>query len=122
MSAAEPARPGPDRTNRSRAGSVLPFPTAANRPPRRTKRREMTAVPDQPLTPQQVLASSIETAFARRGRSLTDDDTATDYLITLQTVRLMLEGARIRGVLEDGTHRELDALLAGMEDAPELLT
>ena len=78
-------------------------------------------MPDQPLTPQQTLATSIEAAFARKGRSLTDEQTAQDYLITLNTVRLMLKGAKAHGVLEDGTHRELDAMLAGMEEAPGIL-
>lgn len=117
---AEPARTGPDQPV---PGTVIPIFTAT-RPPRRSARRERTTVPAQPdpnLSPQQKLAASIEHLFAAHGRSLTDEDTAQDYLITLGYVRRMLEGARVKGVLAEDQQRDLDAMIEGMMAAPGLV-
>lgn len=114
---AEPAHPsGPPGP--TPAAKVLQFPTA-NRPPRRA-RREATSVPSD-LTPQQKLAATLEARFAEHGRSLTDADTAADFLITLRTVRHMLEGALVEGVLDDAGHADLTAMIEGMMEAPGLL-
>lgn len=116
---AEPALPGPDPRH---PVTVIPF-HSASRPPRRTLRRERTTAvpPDPELDAAQRLAATLEDLFSRHGRSLTDDDTAEDYRITLGAVRSMLEGAREQGVLDDEQHQDMDAMIAGMLDAPGLL-
>lgn len=81
----------------------------------------MPPQPDPNLTPQQKLAASVERLFADHSRSLTDEDTAQDYLITLTFVRKMVEGAQHQGVIDETQQQDLDAMLAGMMDAPGLL-
>lgn len=119
---AEPAQPGPDR---ALTAPVIPLiRSTANRPQRRPTRRERQHVPPQPapdLTPHEKLAATVEDLFAKHGRSLTDPETAQDYLITLRMVRIMLTGALKEGVLEAGVHADLDAMVEGMMSAPGLL-
>ena len=117
MSAAEPARPGPDHP---RAGTVLPF--TASRPPRHRKRREnRVPEPRADLTAHDKLAASVEDLFAKHGRSLTDAETAEDYLITLRFVRIMLKGALNRGKLTEEQYQVRDGMVEGMMTAPGLL-
>ncbi|MCX4885945.1 hypothetical protein [Streptomyces sp. NBC_00847] len=121
MSAAEPANPGPDH---ALMATVTPIVRTATRPPRRDKRRESTRVPQQPtsdLTPHERLAATVEDLFAKHGRSLTDPESAEDYLITLRAVRIMLGGAREQGLLGEEAYADLDAMLEGMMTAPGLL-
>lgn len=121
MSAAEPARPGPDR---AREGTVILFRTPASRPPRRTQRRESPHVPIQPgpeMTPHLRLAASLEKRFAGQGQSLTDEETAQAFLLTLREVRTMLQGALAEGRLGEEEHHTLDAMVEGMMAAPGLL-
>lgn len=122
MSAAEPARPGPDR---ALTATVIPLiRSTANRPQRRPSRRERPHVPPQPasdLTPHEKLAATVEDLFAKHGRSLTDPESAEDYLITLRLVRTMLQGARQEGVISEEAHADLDAMMEGMMSAPGLL-
>lgn len=124
MSAAEPADPGPDR---ALTATVIPLirnsSSTAARPPRR-ERREHPHVPQQPqsdLTPHEKLAATVEDLFAKHGRSLTDPDSAEDYLITLRAVRIMLRGAHEHGVIGPEAFADLDAMLEGMMTAPGLL-
>lgn len=81
----------------------------------------MPSSPGPELTPQQKLAASLEARFAAHGRTLTDEATAEDMLITLAAVRTMLEGAHAQGVLADDAYRDLDAMIEGMMGAPGLL-
>lgn len=121
MSAAEPAHPGPDRNH---PGTVIPMHTAG-RPSRRQTRRERTTVPrqpDGPLTPHQKLAAALERQFADQGRTLTDDDTAQAFLITVGEFRRMLEGALATGVIGEAEYADLYAMCEGMAAAPGLLT
>lgn len=120
---AETARPG---TGHPTAATVLAFPKKAADRSRRPPRRERTAAPMPPrpgpdLTPQQKLAASLEARFAQYGRTLTDEDTAEGMLITLDAVRAMLQGAHAQGLLTDDAYRDLDAMIAGMANAPGLL-
>jgi len=81
-------------------------------------------VPQQPtsdLTPHEKLAATVEDLFAKHGRSLTDPDSAEDYLITLRAVRIMLRGAHEHGVIGPEAFADLDAMLEGMMTAPGLL-
>lgn len=121
MSAAESARPGPDH---GPMAAVIPFNDQARRP-RRPHSSERTTVPPQPdgsLTPEQRLAASMEHLFAKHSLSLTDDATATAYTLAIGAVRTLLEGAHAKGIANEETYRDLDAMLAGMLQAVELLT
>lgn len=113
---ADPARSGPHPV--ARPATVLTFP-ATGRQARGQGRT--SAVPPDPLTPQQRLAASLEDLFARHGRSLTDDDTAEDYRITLGAVRNMLEGAHKTGKIDERQYGTLNAMIEGMLAAPDLL-
>jgi hypothetical protein len=99
----------------------------ALRRPRRDDRSREQHVPEQPdpnaaLSPHQQLAAKIERVFADHGRSLTDEDTAATFLITLGQIRLILDGARHQGILGEGEHRALADMVDGMMGAPGLLT
>jgi hypothetical protein len=123
MSAAEPATPGPDH---ALMAAVTPIVRTAARPPRREQRRESPRVPQQPtsgsgLSPHEKLAATVENLFAKHGKSLTDEDTAEDFLITLQAVRIMLRGAREQCLVGEDAFTDLDVMLEGMMAAPGLL-
>lgn len=125
MSAAEPANPGPDRALTATVIPLIRSSSTAARPPLRD-RRERPHVPQQPaaespLTPHEKLAAVVEDLFAKHGRSLTDPDSAEDYLITLRAVRIMLRGAHEQGLLGEEAYADLDAMLEGMMTAPGLL-
>jgi hypothetical protein len=116
---AEPAHPGPDARRPAR---VITFPSAS-RPPRHQRQETRLPADEQhPLTTEERLAASIEKAFNEHGRTLTDDTTADVFTITLGIARNMLAGARHSEVIDDGQHRELDALYLGMLAAPGLLS
>jgi hypothetical protein len=121
MSAAEPVNPGPDH---ALMATVTPIIRTAARPQRQDLRREKPRVPQQPtsdLTPHEKLAAKMEDLFAKHRRSLTHSETAEDYLITLQAVRIMLRGALGEGLLGEKAFEDLDAMLEGMMTAPGLL-
>ncbi|MCX4571569.1 hypothetical protein OOK48_35195 [Streptomyces viridodiastaticus] len=82
----------------------------------------MPADQQHPLTPEQKLAASLEDTFNQHGRTLTDETTADIFTISIGIARTMLEGARHGTVIDDGQHRELDALYTGMLQAPGLLS
>ena len=118
MSAAEPVDPGPD----GGPGTVILF--RKNPSMRRKKQCREDTVPNQREpsdSPQQRLAESLETLFLKHGRTLTDDDTAQDFLITLQAVLKMHDGALQQGVVGEEAHRELSAMIQGMMTAPRLV-
>lgn len=75
----------------------------------------------QPLTDHQRLAAALEAAYSRRHRSLTDESTATDFLIALGEFRKLVRGAMETGLLNAEQHGEIDEMLAAMEGAPGLL-
>lgn len=123
MSAAEPAHPGPDHGLMATVTPIIRSSTAA-RPQRRDPRRERPHVPQQPqsdLTPHEKLAATVEDLFSKHGRSLTDSESAEDYLITLRAVRIMVRGAHVQGILGEEAFADLDAMLEGMMAAPGLL-
>ncbi|MGW2844419.1 hypothetical protein [Streptomyces sp. NPDC001274] len=78
-------------------------------------------MPDEPVSPQQQLAETMQALFLARGRSLTDGPTAEAYAITLDAVRLMLDGAYAEGVVGAGEHDTLRGMVQGMADAPASL-
>ncbi|WP_045562705.1 hypothetical protein [Streptomyces sp. FxanaA7] len=66
----------------------------------------------------ELLAEHIEEMFNELGHSLTEDETAEVYALTLTIVRGMLEGAVEEGVVDAGQRGELDAMLRGLLDVP----
>lgn len=120
MSAASPAHH--DGPPPARLAAVVDLTPGAR--PRRHKRSERTTVPPQPTGPlsdQERLAATLESVWARHGRSLTDDSTATDVRIALGEVRKLLRGARERGLIDEAGFEALDGMYAGIQAAPGLL-
>lgn len=118
MSAAEPARHGPDH---AREGTVLSFPASRPRRPR-SERTTVPPQPDQPLTPEQRVAATLEAAYVKHRRSLTDESTALDFLIALSEFRTVVRGALETGLLTKDQFQSLDGMLEAMEAAPGVLS
>ncbi|WP_344531025.1 hypothetical protein, partial [Streptomyces rectiviolaceus] len=57
-----------------------------------------------------------------QGRTLTDEETAAAFLITLVAVSDMVDGALAQNLLGEEQHRHLRAHLDGMRRAPDLLS
>ncbi|AKZ60777.1 hypothetical protein SAM23877_p068 (plasmid) [Streptomyces ambofaciens ATCC 23877] len=114
---AEPAHTGPD------PGDGCTATVFAFRRPRRTRRHQEAAMPEPSgdLTPQQRLAATIEKAFADHRRTLTDEDTAEAFLISLSLMRRTLDGALAQGLIDKPAHADLVGMLDGMAAAPGLL-
>lgn len=119
MSAVEATTPqtGPGRL----AGAVIRMsdhPAARNR--RNPPRPSPAPAPAGDSLEQQI-ALHMEALFHAHGMTLTDDDTVDVYVIALDAVAMMLKGAHADGSLADGPHATLQAMLAGMRNAPQLL-
>ena len=67
------------------------------------------------------MANDIEMTFNDQKLTLSDDDTADVYRITLQIVRGVLAGAGARGMVNEGQAQRLDALVEAMIEAPDLV-
>ncbi|WP_328545419.1 hypothetical protein [Streptomyces europaeiscabiei] len=67
------------------------------------------------------LAEHVETMFNEAGHSLTDEDTAAVFTLTLTIVRGMFEGAQVKGIVDEGQRAELDAMLRGLLGLPRLV-
>lgn len=126
MSAAEPAVPTPPTVNTS--GGAAVYDITMKRAGRHTaagrwKRMNDTepGIGSNPADPVRLLADTSEKSFNARGLTLTDDDTAAAYTLTLELVEKALEGAQVQNII-DGTQREkLAALINGMKAAPGLV-
>lgn len=120
MSAAEATTPGAGPGPRPTAGVVIPMfkrrPTtpAATPPP-------SDGVAGEHQSASQQLAEQIETLFHHHGLTLTDEDAARAYDVTLDLVHLMHEGALADGILTAEQLRQLSTMLDGMRRAPQLL-
>lgn len=84
------------------------------------KRREPATAHEEP-SPEQQLTEHMEALFNKHGRTLSDDDTAQDYRITLDGVLIMLDGALAEGVVGALEHQMLRVMVEGMQQAPQLL-
>jgi len=73
------------------------------------------------MSDEQRLAAALEGVFARKGRSLTDESTATDVLIILGETRKLLRGALEQGLVGEEGFQALDGMMAGMMNVPALL-
>lgn len=67
------------------------------------------------------LADHIETTFNAGRLTLTDDDTAAAYRITLRIIGGILDGALAEGIVDEAQRHELGDLIAGLETAPDLV-
>lgn len=115
---AEPTHP---REPSGPPGDVIPI--------HRSPRRRKPAVPDGRLhtgqrpepTPEQLLAETIEALFLRAGHTLSDDETADIYRVSLDALQLMLDGSQATQKIGPEEHRHLSGMVAGMRAAPNEL-
>jgi len=70
---------------------------------------------------RQQLADHIEMTFNEQKLTLSDDDTADAFRITLQVVRGLLAGAGAQGIVDERQAERLDALVEGVIGAPDLV-
>jgi hypothetical protein len=134
MSAAEPAEHIPP-VNAGTDASVIPI-SHSKRDRARTRetsqgRWTKMGSPPEPNSPDQPehhgpdpgdvrgrLAEHLEVQFNERGQSLSDKKTATAFVLTLQIVIGMLDGALANGDVDEAQHRTLTATYKHMMDAP----
>jgi hypothetical protein len=132
MSAADPAHTPPQIVNAPGDAAVIDISTRAGR--RHTSQRRWEQVGDtvpEPDTPRPrpagahaalaALAERFEETFNEHRLSLTDERTADAYKVTLQLVQGLFDGANAQGIVDDGQHQELSAMVDGVMGAPELI-
>jgi hypothetical protein len=115
MSAADAANPMPGQTPLSTLGVVIPMFK------RDTPSQPAAGPAGEQATAAQDLAEQIEALFHRHGMTLTDDETARVYDVTLDLVRMMHDGAHADGGLTGEQLAQLAAMVQGMRGAPQLL-
>ena len=77
----------------------------------------------EPAAPeiQQRMAERVEETFIEAGLSLTDETVASSYLVTLQIIQGLMQGAQAQGIVDPAQGRHLDAMLEGAKAAPGLI-
>ncbi|TXS39660.1 hypothetical protein [Streptomyces sp. t39] len=90
------------------------------------KRRKPKAVrrapqADKEPSPQAQLALTLEAWFAARDLTLTDDDTAEVYDLTLELVQTMLGSFAAGQRLDEAVAAELAGAITDMRNAPDRL-
>ncbi|MGW8702310.1 hypothetical protein ACWGOK_36215 [Streptomyces eurythermus] len=83
-----------------------------------------TTMPDQPgQEALRLFAEDIEKTFTAHGLTLTDDDTAATFRLTLQICARAIEGSQATGLLKADPKElaELLTVVRGMEQAPRLI-
>ncbi|MFD9721046.1 hypothetical protein [Streptomyces sp. NPDC059076] len=83
------------------------------------RRRSHRIDPPDFTEPEQILAEIIEALFLKRSRTLTDEDTAEAYVIAIDAMLLVIDGAMARGVVGETEHQALRGMAEGMRQAPE---
>lgn len=133
MSAAEPAEtPTPPVVNATGGAAVIHInkkrakkrPTSVGRWKRMGDTEPSMSgqqIPRRLDDPVRQLADSFEKSFNARGLTLTDDNTANAYTVTLDLVAKALEGAEVQGIVDPAQREELAALIDGMKVAPGLV-
>lgn len=122
MSAADPIDPRPPVRNGNGDAAVIDISTRVTQPTAKGRWKEVsTPRPGDESDSRRQLADHIETTFNEQHLTLSDDDTAAAYTITLGIVRSMLQGARARGVVSEEQLADLDAVFEGMLSAPRLV-
>ena len=66
----------------------------------------------------EALAEHVETMFIEAGHSLTDEETAEVFTLTLTIVTGMLQGAQAEGIVTDSQRVELQAMVNGLMGVP----
>lgn len=132
MSAAEPADPIPTMPVNTEAGATVVQIGSRDRrgaSAQTSARGRWNTVNGTPPHPSPgvpgggelaLLADHIETTFNDKHLTLTDDDTARAYILTLHVVRGHLEGAHARGFIDKTALGELTALIDGLAGVPDL--
>jgi len=128
MSAAEPANPPGILTN-ARDAAIIDISTRGTRTAAKGRWKDVNSRPDRPNQPDQperpddlqAQVESIEMTFNKNHLTLSDDDTAAAYTITLGIARLLLRGAHAKGIVDQQQLARLDALVEGVLDAPRLV-
>ncbi|MFD8839778.1 hypothetical protein [Streptomyces griseofuscus] len=69
----------------------------------------------------QLVADDMERIFNRTSRTLTDDETAAVFGITLGIAEHALKGAAVSGIITEDQQRELAAQFEGLKETPRLL-
>ncbi len=119
MSAAEPAPTPAVVMNTAGGAAVIPLHDRVRRQAGRGPHMNEGPEPGPGgSSSPELLAEHIEEMFNELGHSLTEDETAEVYALTLTIVRGMLEGAVEEGVVDAGQRGELDAMLRGLLDVP----
>lgn len=119
MPAAEPTR-APEQVSTSGSGDVIDLSKHPAWARGNQARREapIAAAPD---SPEHKLAEWVEGLFLKAKLTLTDDDTAEAYSITLRAVRVMVDGARAQDVINPEQHAVLTNMLDDLLATPERL-
>lgn len=63
----------------------------------------------------------MEALFLARGQTLSDERTTEIYRITLEGLRLMLDGSLVEGLVGEEEHRHLVGMVDGMWSSPDEL-
>ncbi|MFD7922589.1 hypothetical protein ACFV3R_25595 [Streptomyces sp. NPDC059740] len=72
--------------------------------------------------PSSQLLDLVQALFRKRERTLTDPRTAEAYLLALETVTILIDGAKASGGLGEAQHRLLRAYLEEARVIPDYLT
>ena len=123
MSAAEPADHTPTTlTGGPGDAAVIDISTRVSQPAAKGRWKPVTSPrPSDGADSRQQLADDAEMTFNEDHLSLSDDDTATAYTITLGLVRNVLRGAHATGVIDETQLATLDATMEGMLAVPRLV-
>lgn len=129
MSAAEPANPAPPVVNAGGRGAVIDITKHRRRGGalQSAQGRWTMDTPPEPAeqTPGQASlkawAEDIEKTFNASSQTLTDDDTANAFVLTLRICARALEGSHATGLITRGQLDEMLAVIRGMEQAPGLV-
>lgn len=122
MSVAEPAHPAPSMSSPGDA-AVIDISTRITQPAARGRWKEVTSRPGDGPDTWQKNAQHFEGSFNEHPLNLTlsDDETAGAFTVTVGIVRGLLAGAHATGVIGEEQLAELDALMEGMLSAPGLV-
>lgn len=124
MSAAEPLDPRPPAGNNAGDAAVISIGTRVTKMSAKGRWKDVTSPSPHPgggSDSRQKNADHFETTFNEHHLTLSDDDTATAYTLTIGIVRGLLAGAQAHNVIDAAQLAELDALMEGILSAPRLV-
>lgn len=122
MPAADSTAHIPPPVNGPGDAAVIDISTRVSRQPGRERWKPVSDHPGPgDKSTQAALAERYEELFNQRNMTLTDDQTAETYTVTLDLVLGILKAAQAQGIVDEGQQRELHAMIEGMKAAPQLL-